>query len=485
MSAHRLAGGLGSVAGAVTLAVVLWAIGLAADQESPFPHQEHEGLFPVCTGCHGGIETGNAEEFYPPPSQCAGCHDGVDQERVAWTAPSERASNVTFDHDVHRVELVTAGDPIVTCAECHAGPGGRMDIDGAEQLETCWSCHAHEREEHFTPAETSGCEVCHVPLAESGFDRLRIEALPMPAEHEDPLFVHGPGEAGHTGAVRADAGRCATCHTQDRCVARHVDAGIDEIVALPAAPPDMQLPVWESEYPVPATHVRREWVMSHAPGTEGAAECSTCHTADDCASCHLEPMPDIIEALPSRAEAVAPGAQLETHAPYTHRTPFFLDAHATLAAADPGQCSTCHTEAYCVECHDGPPGGGYHEPAFVARHQTQAFGRTEECATCHNTAAFCRECHQESGLVTRGRLGPGFHDAEPLWLLRHGTAARQSLESCASCHQQRDCVQCHGTIGSFRISPHTDDFDAADAWARSPRTCLACHLSNPLGGIGG
>ena len=486
-----------SLACLAAIGTALQVAAMAAMQETRFPHEEHQGLFPVCSGCHQGVESGDLDALYPPPSQCAGCHDGVDQEEVAWTGPGTRVSNVEFDHVEHRAELVAAGDPVVTCEGCHSDPqGGRMSVDDAEQLDTCWSCHAHARPDHFAaistgapgppgePVATSACEACHLPLAESGFGRARLQALPRPAGHDDPTFLAGPGVAGHADGVRQDLARCATCHTQDRCVACHVSPAVDEILAMPAAPPAMDQPEWGSEYPRPATHGAAEWLTTHAPGTDGPLECSTCHTSDDCASCHLEPMPDVVAALPARAETRAPGTMLQTHAPATHRSPFFTTTHATLAAAEPSTCSTCHTETYCVDCHDGPPGGGYHEPRFVARHQAEAFGRAEECATCHSTAAFCRECHQESGLGSTGRLGAGYHDAEPLWLLRHGQAARQSLESCASCHQQRDCVQCHGALGAFKVSPHTEDFDAAAAWARSPRTCLACHISNPLGGVG-
>ncbi|HSR43481.1 MAG TPA: cytochrome c3 family protein, partial [Longimicrobiales bacterium] len=73
-------------------------------------------------------------------------------------------------------------------------------------------------------------------------------------------------------------------------------------------------------------------------------------------------------------------------------------------------------------------------------------------------------------------------DAEPLWLLRHGQAARQSLESCASCHTQRQCLQCHSTFGAFQVNPHGADFDARRAWERNPGVCLACHLESPFGG---
>jgi hypothetical protein len=43
-------------------------------------------------------------------------------------------------------------------------------------------------------------------------------------------------------------------------------------------------------------------------------------------------------------------------------------------------------------------------------------------------------------------------------------------------------MQCHGVASAFKVSPHGPDFDAERAWARSARTCVACHLGNPLNG---
>ena len=361
-----------------------------------------------------------------------------------------------------------------------------MSVDGAEELESCWGCHAHERDDHYdglvadAVAEAAVCTACHVPLARSGFDRSRLEGLPSPADHDDADYLL----LGHGADATAYIARCATCHTEDRCVACHVDAGLDEIRAIPAAPREMDQPEWSHEYPTPGTHLVDAFDVAHAPGDEGAAECSTCHTSDDCLSCHIEPAPQPVDDLPGRTAVQAPGAYLHVEAPESHMTAFFMDAHSNLAAASPTTCASCHTETYCAECHDGPADGGYHPPAFVARHAGDAYGRAEECASCHSTAAFCRECHEDGGLGSTGRLGAGYHDAEPLWLLRHGGPARQSLESCASCHQQTDCVQCHGVLGAFQVSPHTEDFDAERAWARSPRTCIACHISNPIGGGG-
>jgi hypothetical protein len=126
---------------------------------------------------------------------------------------------------------------------------------------------------------------------------------------------------------------------------------------------------------------------------------------------------------------------------------------------------------------------GFHPPNFVLRHAAAGYGRRLECATCHNTQLFCRDCHRNSaGLGSTGRLGPRYHDAEPIWLLRHGQAARQTLETCTSCHTQRDCMQCHSTLGAFRVSPHGPGFDARGAQRANPQICRACHVGDPLGG---
>lgn len=473
MKARILVGALLAVVGLV--AVVGVARGV---QEQPFPHDQHAGLFPVCAGCHAGVPAGDEATAFPAASQCAGCHDGAEQPRVAWTEPTLRPSNVSFDHVLHAEQLASAGDEARTCESCHSAlDEDRMSVDGSEQLGECWACHAHERENHFD-LDPAGCESCHVPLAGTAFGVDRISSLPAPPDHSAPGFVL----EGHGVDVQVDAARCATCHTVERCAACHVNTGLDPIQSIPAAPQGMQQPLWAHAYPEPPTHQEPSWSVNHYPFESSTTECATCHTRDDCTTCHVGSVPSDVTDLPAAADVVAPGVHLQTTSPRTHESLFFMSAHANLAAAEPGTCATCHTESYCVDCHDGPPGGGYHPGNFVSRHAADAWSGSEECATCHSTASFCRACHEEVGFESQGRLGAGFHDAEPLFLLRHGQAARQGLESCASCHQQSDCVQCHGVTGAFQVSPHTEDFDARRAWAQSPRTCLACHVSNPVGG---
>lgn len=468
--------GLWIFAALLATAVAGLGLSLSGLQEEGFPHARHEGLFPLCTGCHEGVPSADTAAFYPEPGSCDGCHDGVGRARVTWTGPARASSNVVFDHSEHAALLAAGGDPAPSCASCHNEPGGgRMGVADSIQLGTCWSCHAHEARSHFQDAD---CAVCHEPLSDTGFGARRVADLPTPADHLTGAFL--PED--HGTAAERDVGRCATCHTRERCVACHVDTDRASIEAMPSAGPGLELPPAVVHYNRPATHVDAGWFSEH-PLQASRAQCATCHTSDDCAACHVQPLPEVARSLPSRREAIAPGVGLTVRAPESHGRAFFMQAHPTLAAADERSCAVCHRESFCVDCHDAPMGGGYHPPSFMSRHAADAFGRDTDCSNCHNAQVFCRECHVQAGLVaTGGRLSEGYHVGGSLWLLRHGQAARQNLESCASCHKQLDCTQCHGVLGAFQVSPHGADFDAARGWARSPRACLGCHIGNPLNG---
>ena len=79
----------------------------------------------------------------------------------------------------------------------------------------------------------------------------------------------------------------------------------------------------------------------------------------------------------------------------------------------------------------------------------------------------------------------GIRPAESEWMnlvlcraaagLGHGQAARQSLESCVSCHAERDCLACHSATRGRRINPHGPDFNAERLRESAPSMCVACH----------
>lgn len=464
--------------------VLLLVTGVAApsdgwaqeSSEEAFPHAEHEGLFPFCAGCHREMAAVDRSDRFPEQELCVRCHDGEELEREEWSLVPPAASNLEFLHADHPSDTTVDGERI-ECATCHVESGGGRMTVAPLSADRCLTCHEHEAERHYADAD---CQACHRPLAETAFSRARVEELPSPESHERDDFLLA---SGHGRLAEAGVESCSTCHTRERCASCHVDAGtVARIGKIPAASnPDLSLPAFEAEYPTPRSHESGDWLTTHG-NRASAAECTTCHTRESCSTCHREGRPTVVARLPSAADVAAPGVTTSRETPPSHASPWFTLDHGTLASADGQSCSTCHREESCTECHQGQRGPKFHPPNFLARHSTEAYGSRLECANCHDNRAFCRECHSQLGMRSEGRLGGGFHDGVSAWLFRHGQAARQSLETCTTCHTQTDCLQCHSETGAFQIDPHGPGFDAEGARSRNAQICRACHLSDPLGG---
>jgi hypothetical protein len=229
----------------------------------------------------------------------------------------------------------------------------------------------------------------------------------------------------------------------------------------------------------PPSHVAAGFPRTHGRDAQRTnATCATCHTRESCATCHVGTMSPAVAALRPAGPDRAPGAHVIRTPPSSH-TRAFRDGHGPEANVRPATCETCHTRASCLSCHrpDGARQAGYHPQNFLTRHPSAAYAREANCADCHNAAQFCQSCHQASGLVANARLGrAGYHDAFRGFSLGHGQAARQSLESCASCHAERDCTACHSAVGGgFRFNPHGPGFNAERARSKNASVCIACH----------
>jgi hypothetical protein len=90
----------------------------------------------------------------------------------------------------------------------------------------------------------------------------------------------------------------------------------------------------------------------------------------------------------------------------------------------------------CKRCHAAPPEAGDKEP----KTPTMA-----SCTGCHNhqqdfVEARCTPCHKD----LKGYYSPQTafqHEGD--WLRAHGQLAHASAESCAACHDQTYCAECH------------------------------------------
>ena len=449
---------------------------------SGFDHWRHRKLFPSCLSCHAGAGDSRAS-FWPAPEQCAMCHDGRVQKVVDWRPPSSSVSNLRFTHASHAGKVAAARpDSVLGCAVCHARAGAPWMEISRTQNQRCLDCHGIVSD-HLSAPDTA-CATCHLPLAQAaGLTKAQIAAFSVPPSHRVEGFgsrhghgkLAGPVTAG--GRTFAVAPSCATCHAREFCVSCHVDAPEQSTIQALAA--DARSVVHEVQLEAPTTHRDAGFLERHgAEARRSIHDCATCHTRESCLTCHST-QPRAVRALPVAGPGRGPGAIVVRRRPASHGTNF-SDSHAAIASAAPGSCATCHARSECLDCHRpsaARAAGDYHPGDFLTRHPAAAYTRESSCADCHKTNAFCASCHERAGLVAKATLGKGYHDTQQFFLLGHGQAARQSLESCVSCHTERDCLTCHAsaTRGGRGFNPHGPGFDAARLKGKNSEMCTACH----------
>jgi hypothetical protein len=335
------------------------------------------------------------------------------------------------------------------------------------------------RTAHLAAPDTA-CATCHLPLAQAKRLTVRdVAAFAAPPDHALTGWG-GRGENAHGAAARRGmpgAARCAVCHARDFCMQCHVDA--PDQVAIQALAPDPRALAIVAHLRAPAWHADPSFLSRHGGMARRAAQqCSTCHTRESCIACHAG-QPEVAVKLLAAGGGRGTGAVIVRRPPPSHGEGF-VERHAAVARAGVTTCNGCHVRADCLECHrpDAARAAGYHPAGFLARHPAAAYTRATSCSDCHNAGSFCTSCHERAGLSAHGGLRGGYHDANQFFLVGHGGAARQSLETCVSCHVERDCLTCHSALGGRHFDPHGPGFDAARLIKKNPQMCTACHGTN-------
>jgi hypothetical protein len=465
-----------AASGAVLALVLVAGLARATPRATDgFPHAAHDRLFPVCETCHGGFAQGDSGAVYPEPAVCARCHDDVRVARVRWSGASPRPSSLRFTHAAHPAASAALPDG-PTCHTCHATTGDprRMAVGPAEP-DRCIDCHEHRADSHL--AEPVLCTRCHVRVADArAIPLARIAAFPQPEWHRDIDLAsqHGPRAA-------SGEGTCAVCHARETCERCHANA--DRLPVVQAMPRDVRVAALEmgraASYPVPASHDAQFWNLEHGRDARaGIGHCANCHTRPGCTGCHSGNAgiaAGAIRALPL-PKAPANGVDRAQMSSTVHGGDAKRE-HGALAASGRLDCAQCHERAQCASCHASADSRAFHAPNFIERHAVDVFAARGECQACHSTETFCRACHVRAGVASQN-MKSAFHDAQPMWVLSHGQAARLGLETCASCHRQGDCVQCHSAAGGWGVNPHGPGFSGKGA-ARSASSCRLCHRSAP------
>jgi len=208
----------------------------------------------------------------------------------------------------------------------------------------------------------------------------------------------------------------------------------------------------------------------------------------DCVPCHA----DVLESTRA-ADRLLPGEAACT------------GCHAIDRNAPDGKCAVCHPgwngageppraviptpnlkfshkvhasrNIACAACHGDLVGEGV---GLATREQLP---RMATCLGCHDgkrAQSACTACHISTpkGLVQtdlrEGKLVPADHDLR--FRRDHAAAARNDARTCASCHEQRWCLDCHdGVVKPFDL--HGNDYirlHTIDARRNVP-DCKGCH----------
>ena len=299
-----------------------------------------------------------------------------------------------FEHRAHV-------DHGVSCVACHAGiaSSGRDAPLHLPSAATCRTCHA-------TPHDERDCATCHGEAsvrssADLAREHLRFDHRShMAGVHGDCVRCHaGVGEAQPV-ALRPTMATCFGCHEhQDQWTTRDCDGCHVDL---------------HEERTLPGSHVVHDgdWIREHGVRAASARDlCATCHTERSCAACHGV---GTTPGLPARL--AFDDARLDG----LHRAGF-KSRHAEEARAQPGLCTTCHSESTCVACHAaskvaaGSATRSPHPVGWIGAsrgggdHGVQARIDPMSCASCHGGAGeqLCVSCHRV-GAPGGNPHGPGF-----------------------------------------------------------------------------
>lgn len=172
----------------------------------------------------------------------------------------------------------------------------------------------------------------------------------------------------------------------------------------------------------------------------------------------------------------------------------FVRGHRVLASKTGNNCSQCHEQKMCLDCHKGGGNGDdlsqssfgrdfkpkSHRSDFMSIHPIKAMGNPQQCYRCHDAVSFCNSCHSRfptGNLRIKSHLmNGGAGQAYSFVASEHASEARRNSQSCQACHPEGDvCIKCHAS--NTKNNPHPRSWKSGNMKKRTnEKTCLKCHL---------
>ncbi|HZX64983.1 MAG TPA: cytochrome c3 family protein [Myxococcales bacterium] len=223
-----------------------------------------------------------------------------------------------------------------------------------------------------------------------------------------------------------------------------------------------------------------EILFPHARHKKAEVDCLTCHEPIyDAKTLSGQFLPKEAKCLECHKQKKADGQCNFCHldvkyaATWTPREPRLNFDHAAHIERVKEDCSQCHTRLDEPRQH-GPITAG-HAACMKCHNHADNF-ENAQCATCHKDLAAYASMPSET--VT--------HQGD--WLRRHPSVARSAQQTCATCHDQNFCLDCHAKTTAVPIEVklvdrpdrrfiHREDFlgrHSVEVRA-DPAQCQRCH----------
>ena len=330
------------------------------------------------------------------------------------------------------------------CVSCHGA--AQKSIDSADSLlpkeALCTTCHRLDAPDPAKAFPKSTCETCHPGFVKGRDEKPAPVLLPPPRVR----MTH----RAHTllGIV------CSDCHI-----------GMEKQTAPSKGG-------WGERMPTMGK------CLECHDGSAAPGACTTCHLAEDDGR--------IVTSWPEGR--LAPAGRYRDD---DHRDPAWNVRHG-FSARDEGYCASCHSSQDCLECHAGAEKPrDIHPGNWILLHSRDAMTRPADCFGCHEGGVGCQKCHESTGVTQAASRAQGADSVRvtksvhpPGWAGfavgpdHHSIVARTSIDACASCHAEEECIACHSDR-TLRISPHPPGFNGKALKARNDAVCRKCHDTIP------
>jgi hypothetical protein len=239
-------------------------------------------------------------------------------------------------------------------------------------------------------------------------------------------------------------------------------------------------------------------LFSHNQHVKANLLCISCHEGNwDAVDLKTRLLPNEDKCLECHKEAKAEKkcglchSDVQFAAPWPAQRVRFNFNHAKHLELTQEKCDTCHLQLY--------------EPGFDAPITAGHIA----CTKCHEheehiQRAQCSKCHLDLKTYPLRPIVEYSHQGN--YLARHGFAARATSNSCANCHEQRFCLDCHGATTQAPLNllqadrpdrsfVHRGDFlsrhpvearadEASCKQCHSPNTCVTCHQQQHVAPVG-